>query len=161
MLAAGILWFSNQGSSQQVAAEPIQGAPVPSAGPTTSNQTKAAAKARTAEAAAKKRAAKQAKADTRPPEILLDWIDYSPPGCEEDRSIGVNVIETRGTVDEVTLIWRAEELDIENTRRLSSDGRQWTSYVRGIPADTDVQLLAIAKGPGGETTLGTNISRYC
>ena len=161
MLAAGLLWVSNQNSSPQVSVEPTQSTSVPSVEATPSGTAKAEAKAKTDKRAAKKAADKQSEADSGAPKLILDWIEYSPPGCDEDRYIGVNVIETSGVVDEVVLIWRAKEFDAENTRNLHRKDQQWTSYVRGIPADTDVELLAIASGPGGETTLGTNISRYC
>lgn len=161
MLAAGLLWLTNQSSAPQSVAAPSPMASAPSEESEKTSREKAEAKARTAEQAAEESPSKQGGDDTRPPKLILDWIEYSPPGCDEDRSIGVNVIETRGTVDQVTLIWRAKEMDIENSRRLYREGKQWTSYVRGIPADTDVRLLAIASGPGGETTLGSNISRYC
>jgi hypothetical protein len=160
MLAAGMLWVSGQRNAPSMAsgsaakvAEPARKSPATKA----SKQAEANVKAPSTSA----EPIPQESDATKPPKAILDWIEYSPPGCDDKRSMGVNVIETGGKVDSVTLIWRAKEFDIENSRRIYRNGKQWTAYVQGVPPDTDVRLLAVVKGPAGEVTLGANISRYC
>ena len=154
VLATGILAWgqSRQAADTELAAAPAQ--TQPSAVPTLREGGSAVQDDASA-------SAKPSAKNDGPPEIILDWIDYSPPSCDEPRAIGVNVIQHRGDIDKVDVVWRAKEFDAENSRRLFQSGKEWTSYIRGIPSDTPVQLLAIAKGPGGETTLAADVSRYC
>lgn len=152
LLATGILAWGQSRNTTETAAAPAQTRP--SATPT-QRESGSAVQDPT------KPSANPSAKPTGPPEVVLDWIDYSPPSCDETRAIGVNVLESRGEVEEVTLVWRAKEFDAENSRRLFKTDGQWTAYVRDIPSDTPVQLLAIAKGPGGETTLAADVSRYC
>ena len=156
VLATGILWISQNNQPESLTVSSPIPTPTSTIGPQP-DRSGAAAKLPGA-------ATPSASAGTqreKPPEVILDWIDYSPPECDEPRAIGVNVIEQRGQVDQVTLVWRAKATNDEHSRRMYRKGKQWTAYVRGIPRDTPVQLLAIVNGPGGETTLGADISSYC
>lgn len=99
--------------------------------------------------------------DDKPPKVILDFIEYSEPGCDSPRRVGVNVIEQQGIIDSVKVVWRAEELNLERGRTLFKKDEMWSVYLSYIPHNVKVQLLAIAEGPKGTTTLGKDISRYC
>jgi hypothetical protein len=148
LIATGILAWGQSRETTQIAEAPAQ--TQPSAKPTARERGTTI-----------QDAPKPTPSATTGPEILLDWIDYSPPSCDEPRAIGVNVIERRGDIEQVEVVVRAKEFDVESSRRLSKSGKEWTSYIRHIPSDTAVQLVAIAKGPGGETSLAVDVSRYC
>lgn len=154
VLAAGMLWLSGQ----RKASSTNGATPATVAGPTSQAPDSSS---EIAEADAQKPTKAPKPKPPEKPKVILDWIEYSSNDCDLSREVGVNVIEQRGQVDSVTLVWRAKEEDTERKRRLYRNGKQWTSYLQGVPNDTDVQLLAIAEGPGGQTTLGANISRYC
>ncbi|MCB0917812.1 MAG: hypothetical protein KDC39_04505 [Actinobacteria bacterium] len=148
MLAAGgINWASSQEPDQPS----VYIKPTPS-------------ESRTIASAGGKKAADRAPArpgDDKPPKVILDFIEYSEPGCDSPRRVGVNVIEQQGIIDSVKVVWRAEELNLERGRTLFKKDEMWSVYLSYIPHNVKVQLLAIAEGPKGTTTLGKDISRYC
>lgn len=157
MLCAGMLWIADQreASKGAEAAKTIAGSVPPSA------TSSAAADA------TKPKPTPSKKPKPEKPLAILDTFTLVDQGCREeddgfeDRSIAVNVIERRGEVDKVTLVWKSKDLDWERSLRLYPDGKQWTGTLQSLPYDVDLHLNAILEGPGGTTTLGKSIARYC
>lgn len=145
VVAAGVMWaIVPKGASEPppaAAAPPAQS----SAQPTHSAQ-----------------AAKRERPDYHgPPKFTVQLGESKTEDCPALFTQSIVVRVYKGEADHITAVAKVPVDKVTRSRDLFEVDTEWSTMIGALPTKRTINLLVIATGPGGKTTVGQDISQPC